>query len=97
VNIRANSTRSLGQLSIIVGALTTALLLALDLVFPAFPTPLFLRPGWIAIIFMCGFDGCGDHKALAWLVHVGTDWLVYSVAIFAVGLIFCRPQQDHHV
>src|SRR5438046_597251 len=78
---------SLAIRAVLIGIVITALLLLFELAFPASaPRPLAM-PGWIAIIFMCGFEGCKEHNVLPWILFGVVNFVAYTLAIFAIFIV----------
>jgi hypothetical protein len=87
------SIRDLAIQAGLIAIAITALLLVSERVFPTSAPRPFGMPGWIAIIFMCGFEGCKEHTILPWILFAIVNFLVYAVVIFAllvVGWVITR-------
>jgi hypothetical protein len=74
------------QRSISIGLVITALLFLLELGYPASAPRAVAMPGWIAIIMMCGFEGCGQ-SILPWIVFGIVNFAAYSIASFLIIVI----------
>jgi hypothetical protein len=74
------------QRSISIGLVITALLLLLEVGHPASAPRAVALPGWIAVIMMCGFEGCGQ-SILPWFAFGIVNFAAYSTFAYVVLVI----------
>jgi hypothetical protein len=77
---------ALVQRAVSIGLIGTALLFILELGHPASGPRAVAMPGWIAVILMCGFEGCGD-SVLPWVAFGIVNFVAYSALGFAILII----------
>jgi hypothetical protein len=86
------------QRSVSIGLVITELLFLLELGFPASAPRAVAMPGWIALMFRCGFDGCPGEKIVPWVLFGTANFVVYTVLAFFMlilaGVIRAHPRKS---